>query len=248
LRDRSGAVLLSDFDGTLAPIVSDPMTARPLPGVPDLLRRLAGQLTVVGVVSGRPAEFLATRLAGVGDGVHLVGLYGLEWVTGGAVHHLAEADPWYGPAAEAAAAARAEVPPGAGVEPKGPLLTLHWRNAPGAREWATTFAAKWSGRTGLVAQPGRMSIELHPPIEVDKGTVVERLAAGCSVATFAGDDTGDLAAFAALERVGAAGATVTKVAVADPESPSALVARADLVLPGPAAFVDLLQRLASAAG
>jgi trehalose 6-phosphate phosphatase len=40
---RAGEVALClDFDGTLAPIVDDPDQARPLPGVVELLTRLAG--------------------------------------------------------------------------------------------------------------------------------------------------------------------------------------------------------------
>jgi trehalose 6-phosphate phosphatase len=238
--------LLTDFDGTLAPIVDDPAAARPLPGVPALLGRLARRLAVVGVVSGRPATFLAERLSGTGDDVRLVGLYGMESVRAGVVRHLAEAEPWYAPAAHVAAAARAQAPLGAEVEAKGPMLTLHWRNAPDAERWALGFAAEWSRRTGLEAQPGRMSVELRPPLPVDKGTTVERLAAGCTTVAFAGDDTGDLAAFAALASLGDRGARVIRVAVDDPESPSELVAGADLVVPGPAAFVALLDRLATA--
>src|SRR5213593_3954017 len=37
------AAVVTDFDGTLAPIVADPAAARPLAAVPDLLRRLAAR-------------------------------------------------------------------------------------------------------------------------------------------------------------------------------------------------------------
>ena len=49
------ALLATDFDGTLAPIVADPRAARPLPGAVPALRRLA---RVVGTVRGhhRPAR------------------------------------------------------------------------------------------------------------------------------------------------------------------------------------------------
>ena len=67
-------VLLTDFDGTLAPIVDDPGAARPLPGASDVLEQLGGVLLDVVVVSGRPVEFLTAHLPA---SISIVGLYGL---------------------------------------------------------------------------------------------------------------------------------------------------------------------------
>ena len=61
LRDRLAEIpsaqpllVCLDFDGTLAPIVTRPSDARPLPGTPELLRSLAALPdTEVSVVSGR---------------------------------------------------------------------------------------------------------------------------------------------------------------------------------------------------
>ena len=71
------AGVLTDFDGTLAPIVDDPEAARPLDGVAPVLARLGLRYRVVAVVSGRPVAYLLDRL-GSPKGVTLVGLYGLE--------------------------------------------------------------------------------------------------------------------------------------------------------------------------
>ena len=51
--------ILTDFDGTLSPIVDDPATARPLDGIPDVLDAARPALQRVAVVSGRPVAFLA---------------------------------------------------------------------------------------------------------------------------------------------------------------------------------------------
>ena len=80
---------------------------------------------------------------------------------------------------------------------------------------------------------------------IDKGQVVERLARGCSAACFAGDDAGDLAAFAALDRLALEGTRTVRLAVADEETPPALVAAADVVAGGPAEALALLSALAS---
>ncbi len=248
LADPPATALLTDFDGTLAPIVADPAAARALPGVAALLRALAGRFGVVGVVSGRPAAFLLDRLAGSGPAVRLVGHYGLEWVEAGEIVRHPDVLAWLEPVAGTLEAARAEAPPGVGVEAKGISLTLHWRQAPGAEEWALEFGRDWAERTGLAVQRGRMALELRPPLAVDKGRVVEDLAGGCRAAGFFGDDAGDLAAFAGLDRLAATGVRTVKVAVADPESPADLVAAADLVLDSPAAAVAALESLVGAAG
>jgi trehalose 6-phosphate phosphatase len=243
----STTALLTDFDGTLAPIVADPEQARPLPAAPALLARLADRFAAVAVVSGRPAAFLADRLAAAGPSVRLFGVYGLEWMEGDRVRVAPEAEPWMGPAAEVVAAARGQAPPGVGVEAKGAALAIHWRQAPGAGGWARDFAREWASRTGLVFQPGRFALDLRPPLDIDKGRVVETVAAGCSAACFAGDDAGDLPAFAALDRLAGGGMAVVKMAVADDESPPALAAAADLVVAGPAEALALWGRLADRA-
>jgi len=241
--------VLTDFDGTLAPIVADPDRAAPLPGVPEVLAALTGRFGVVGVISGRPAAFLARHLGAVGPTLRLVGVYGLEWVEDGAVRHAPEAAPWRAAAGEVLEAARAAFAGSAvGIEDKGASVTLHWRRAPEAGERVRAFAAEWAGRTGLALEPGRRAVEFRPPVGIDKGSAVEGLARGCAAACFVGDDAGDLAAFAALDRLRASGTRGVKVAVADVESPPALARQADVVVPGPVAALGLLEALAAGAG
>ncbi len=247
LREPSTTAVLTDFDGTLSPIVADPEEARALPAAPGVLARLAEHFAVVAVVSGRPVAFLARALSGAGPDVRLFGVYGLEWWEGGEVHVAPEAEPWVERAGQVVAAARRQAPAGVGVEGKGAALAIHWRRAPGAGGWAQEFARDWARRTGLVLQPGRRALELRPPLPIDKGQVVERVAGGCTAACFAGDDAGDLSAFAALDRLARRGLGVVRVAVADEESPPELVAAADVVVDGPFEALALLDRLAAAA-
>lgn len=247
LRDRSReSALFLDYDGTLAPIVADPAGARPLRGVPALLSRLAEQLGLVAVVSGRPAQFLLDAL-GRPSGVHLAGLYGMEVVAGdGAVRTAPEAERWRPVVEEVTRVAAAGAPPGVEVEAKGLTVTFHWRRAPGCAPWVQETARQAVLGTGLVAQPGRMAIELRPPVGDDKGTLVERWAGGYAVAAFFGDDVGDLPAFAALGTLAAAGVAVARVAVADDETPPEVAAAADLVVDGPREAVHLLHLVAGA--
>jgi trehalose 6-phosphate phosphatase len=216
--------------------------------VPALLADLAARFELVAVVSGRPPAFLAEVL-GEPAGVELVGLYGLARALGG----TEEAARWAGVIDEVVAEARAEAPEGVYVEPKGLTTTLHWRHAPDARPWVESFAGRQAAARGLALHPGRMELELRPPIAVDKGTVVHALAAehdGLRAVAAFGDDMGDLPAFAAVgELTGPDGVPLTAVRVAavDHESPSEVAARADLTVHGAAGAVTLLRALADAA-
>ena len=237
--DPGHSALCLDFDGTLSPIVSDPVGARPWPGVPALLARLATRFAVVAVISGRPADFLHEVL-GSPAGVTLVGLYGLGQVG-------PDARPWEPVIAAVVDRARAEAPSGIYVEPKGLTVTLHWRHAPETGAWAHEFAAREEAGHGLQVHPGRMSLELRPPLQVDKGTVVRSLVEGMQAVAVFGDDLGDLPAFDAVAELAARGVAVARVAVIDAESDELVAARSDLVVEGPAGAVALLEQLAQAA-
>jgi trehalose 6-phosphate phosphatase len=89
-----------------------------------------------------------------------------------------------------------------------------------------------------------MSVELHPPIEADKGTAVEQLAADLEAVYYVGDDVGDLPAFDALDRLAASSDRASlRVALGSDESPPELISRADVVLDGTAAVPGFLESL-----
>src|SRR2546430_2674998 len=77
--DPGRALVAVDYDGTLAPIVADPGQARPAPGALDALRRLAGTLGALAIVTGRPAAEVV-RLGGLDavPGLVVAGQYGAE--------------------------------------------------------------------------------------------------------------------------------------------------------------------------
>jgi trehalose 6-phosphate phosphatase len=242
--DAATAALFLDFDGSLAPIVDDPAAARVLPAAHAALVRLVPLLGTVAVVSGRPAEFLLDAL-GIG---HLVyaGTYGLERVVDGVVVVDPRVAPWLDAVARAADEAEAALP-GLLVERKGRVaVTIHWRTQPERGPEATAWADAAAARLGLEAPlRGRMAVELRPPVPVDKGTTVVDLARDSTTAAFAGDDAGDLPAFAALRasvRAGGLRHAVT-IGVASDEGPPEL-RDADVVVDGPRGLAALLDALA----
>ncbi len=230
--------------------MAEPSAAVALPGADAVLVRLAARFGQVAVVSGRPVPFLVERLPrAAASAVELVGLYGLE-VAGpdGVVRSHPEVARWQGAVDEAADLLAAAAPPGVLVERKGASVTVHWRADPGCEPWVRDAVGAEAGRSGLAAHPARASLELRPPVAVDKGTVVEERCAGMVAACYLGDDVGDVPAFAALRRWAAAtGAAAVGVAAEDEETDPTVRSAADVVVPGPAAVLAILDWLAGAA-
>lgn len=253
LDDPAGAVLALDFDGVLAPIVADPTRSRAHEGVVPVLSRLAPLLGSIVVITGRPAA-VAVEYAGVAGiaalrGLVVYGLYGVERWDG----RSGEVD---APPLEAGvAAARAELPSllddlgmaDVHLEDKGRSLALHTRRTPDPERSMARLAEPLAGlaaRHGLAVEPGRMVIELRPP-GTDKGRALRRHVAECGGRTvvYAGDDLGDLPAFAAIDELRLAGTPGLKVCSGSAEV-RALADRADLVVDGPVGVVAFLDALA----
>ncbi len=219
-------------------------------GATVVLSRLAARFASVTVVSGRPVGFLWDRLGAVAADpvapVRLVGLYGMEsaGADGSVVLH-GSAVAWRAVVAAAADRLRPGAPDGVEVEVKGPAVTVHFRRAPAAGAWVASRTATEAAASGLVAHPGRRSVELRPPLAIDKGTVVRRAAEGCRAVAFFGDDIGDLPAFVELARLRRSGDCATVgVAVVDRETAPEVAAAADLSVDGPEGALAVLEWLA----
>jgi trehalose 6-phosphate phosphatase len=248
-REPARALIATDFDGTLSPIVADPREARADPGAVAGLRGLAGVVGTLAVITGRPAEE-AVGLGGFEGvpGLIVLGHYGLERWEDGALTAPAAL-----PGVEAArerlpgVLAGAGAPEGVWVEDKGSAVAVHTRRTAdpeGALEVLREPLAGLAAETGLAVEPGRMVIELRPP-GMDKGAALTALVAErkAGPVLFAGDDLGDLAAFAAVRALRGEGHPGVTVCSASGEV-SELAAGADLVVDGPAGVAALLSWLA----
>jgi trehalose 6-phosphate phosphatase len=260
LADPGRGVVALDFDGTLAPIVPDPGSARAHPEAVPALARLAPLIASVAVVTGRPAE-LAVRYGGFAgvpglERLVVLGHYGAERWDAASGEVRAPGDH---PGVAALRAAlpgfldRAGAQPGTSVEDKGLSLAVHTRRTADPEAALDALEAplrELAARHGLIAEPGRMVLELRPP-GMDKGLALsEHLReVGAGPVVYGGDDLGDLAAFDAVHRhrgQGHPGLLVCSGGGDNGEAVAELAARADLVVPGPAGIVAFLRALADA--
>lgn len=251
------AVVALDFDGTLADIVPDPEQARAHPGAVPAIAALAPKVASVAVITGRPAGVAVRHggFAGVPGLDHLVvlGHYGAErWDAVSSTVHAPAPHP-------GVAAVRAELPGvldrfdswhGTWIEEKGQALAVHTRRAAdpqAAFDALRSPLGELAARHGLIVEPGRLVLELRPP-GMDKGVALAKYVRETDAESvlYAGDDLGDLAAYAAVEKLrteGPDGIPGLLVCSGSAEVPE-LAERADLLLPGPAAVVDFLAALA----
>jgi trehalose 6-phosphate phosphatase len=250
--DPAHAAILTDVDGTLAPIVPRPEEAAVPPRATELLARLNERYGLVGCVSGRQAEE-ARVLVGLED-IAYAGNHGLElWLPGEKAPRL---DPsLQGREREApdfisklGAASLAQA--GLRLEDKGPIQALHWRGAEDERaaEAHAHELAAAAGRAGLELRWGRKVLELRPPGGGGKDAAVAALLAtdGMTSAVYAGDDRTDLDAFRRLRALRQHGELEIAVCVGilSEEGPPEIAEEADLTVDGPAGWLALLEALA----
>ena len=251
LREPGRAGIFMDFDGTLSEIVTIPSDARPAEGAREVLERLAGSFSVVAIVSGRSA---ADLLEWIGPGIEIWGVHGAETVFDGKVVLSPSAKPHRALMERVLSEARRRVAElgidGVLVEDKTTVVNLHYRAAEDheyAGELLDGIAAELARDHGLFRATGRLTFELRAPEPFSKADVVLARAreAQLDAVLFAGDDTVDIPAFEALDILAAEGVATVKVAVASSEAPAGLLARADMVVPGPQGAVALLESLVS---
>jgi trehalose 6-phosphate phosphatase len=255
------AVVGLDFDGTLAPIVDDPESAHIHPDAPQVLLDLSSAVRAVAVVTGRPArkvlelgglDEVGLELDRNGRELLVFGQYGFErWTsTSGRVVSPRPPQGLTGFLQELPRVLRDADAPDAFVEDKGLAIAVHTRRLEdpvGAFERLEPRLRDLAERHGMTVEPGRQVIEARSPGS-DKGTVVRTLAEDLAAGgfLFAGDDLGDLEAFAAVEELRGGGLPTLLVCSASDEE-SALVERSDVVVKGPDGVLDLLRRFADAA-
>lgn len=232
LRQSPALCVGSDFDGTLAAIVSHPDLARLEPRSRAALQSLvASPAARLAVVSGRRLDELH-NLLGL-EGAYLVGVGGLEAQdeTGRQVHS-GPLDPALPQDVRAGLDEWCKAFPGAWVEVKGPALAVHYRAVPDRIQPA--FCAGVRRRLGPFRRSakilhGKKVYEILPAGAPDKATAVAAWIEGHEprgLLMYFGDDSNDEPVHAMVrERGGFAVAVGRKASLAEYalESPSDVI-------------------------
>ena len=188
-----------DYDGTLAPLVDDPMDARPNRDSVAALRQLAElSNTHVAVISGRSLRDLAT-LSRFPEEIRLVGSHGSEFELGFAsklnpdlIRLRTQITQAISELAEKYGAISEEKPTG---------VTFHTRNfdEETAARAMSEIHEKLATFEGIHTRTGHNVIEMSV-IDTNKGTAIEtiRSQVGASAVLFIGDDVTDEDGFAVL--------------------------------------------------
>ena len=247
-QDLNTVAVLTDIDGTLAPIVPTPDLSEVPKELRELLRRLSRRCRVVAGISGRAAEE-AFKLVGLEEMVYY-GNHGFEVLRGSEVEVIPEATPYRAAIEELEEKAREELGPlGAFIEEKGITASIHYRNVSSeVGERCKAFVKREGERLGLRITVGRGVVEARPPVRADKGTSVRRLIEEYSPerALFIGDDTTDLDAFRELEALREEGVLVEtlRVGVKSDEGPLEITSESDLIVDGVEGVEEVLRVLA----
>lgn len=225
-------LIACDYDGTLAPIVSDPREAHPKRESVVALRNLAGMSqTPVAVISGRALRDLAS-LIGAPEDIHLVGSHGSEFDLDFATHLPDEAR-------QLRERLREELVElsgtgnGFAIEEKPASIAFHYRNAADdeADRALSRILEGPACYEGVVTRHGKKVIELGV-VTTHKGAALDMLRhrVGATAAIFIGDDLTDEDAFATLRgpdigiKVGD-GETAASFRVKDSDEVAQLLAR-----------------------
>lgn len=202
---RQPRALLLDYDGTIAPFVSDRTRAYPYATIPELLDTIMAECeTHVAIISGRPARDIPPLLQtkGLPD---IWGSHGLERLKPNGEYVCAPLDiKAIAQLQEAESRLRSSGLQSA-IEMKPGCIAVHWRGrstkeAEQVKASAYQCLARFVGNTGLWLSEFDGGLELRSRI-CNKRTAVERileeLGSNSSIA-YLGDDQTDEDAFRAL--------------------------------------------------
>ena len=217
-------LLAFDFDGTLAPIVSDPASAA-MRGSTRRLLAQAAQLYPCAVISGRPEADVLRLLGGV-TVWYVIGNRALQPPE--QAQRLAEVVDGWRPVLRDRLAGHA----GVAIEDKGVSLAIHYRHAADRERARLAIQATATLLQNVRVLQGKEAVNLLPADGPDKSVALERVRTplGCPRALYVGDDAGDEDVFAMGPsvigvRVGAANNSAARWYLHDQEEVDALLDR-----------------------
>ena len=229
-------ILITDFDGTLADVVTDPALAAARPDSLEAVRRLSELLADVIVLSSRTHTDLEQRIQI--PQARLIGDSGMAIPRHAQRQALEQFNH--------DASKLLERTPGTSLETKPASSAIHFRNSELTGEEMMALIKPLLDGGRLAAALGRKVVEVHAP-RAGKGSALAALlpAEDPAGVVCLGDDENDRSMF---EYVSSLDVPHMCIGVDSPEAPMDLFGRCDLVVSGPAgaaAFLDVIVQWAS---
>ena len=244
--------LVTDFDGTLSPIVPHPDNAAITPAAKESLQQLSHLMALVAVVSGRAVDDVRTRT----DLPRLVysGNHGMErWVSNG-IQVAPAVEPYLPNIARIRDEIAQHLLHGMWIEDKKVTLSVHYRQADNpqtTREDMLPLLRQLTEAHNVELFEGRMIFEVRPPVDLDKGTIFRQLVSeyALDAALFIGDDVTDAHALRVARQLRHSGdcyaLAVGVMAADEDETPSAVLESSDVLVSGVSGVESLLAWLGS---
>jgi len=196
---RSAVLLVAaDYDGTLAPLVSDPASAEAHPEALVALKAMTAMpQTHVAIVSGRSLVDLGQHFKDL-DRAHLIGSHGSEFEPGFATP-ISPDSMVLVDRVKAEAQQIAAQTPGTMVELRPVGVAFHYRNTQLSAEAVDQLLGGLMSHPGIYVRHGKQVVEFSV-VQTDKGRALQSLRqrVGASLVVFFGDDVTDEDAFAML--------------------------------------------------
>ena len=229
--------LITDVDGTISKTAPTPQQARVSPLCRHYLLKLSSHLALVAAISGRPVNQVR-KMVGI-DNMVYIGNHGMERGRG-VKNEFPDITHDYSRVIKSMIK---ELTPllsseGISIEDKGVTATIHYRLSPepqlAERKILNTLNASTRAKSLRVIR-GKMSFNLLPPTETDKGTATMDLIREYNLqgGIYLGDDYTDIDAFKAIHTArhnrnfqGLA------IGIISSETPEKLVTEADFTLNG----------------
>ncbi len=229
--------LITDFDGTISETAPTSQQARVSQICQQYLAILSQHLALVAIVSGRPAAEVRNMLNL--DRVVYIGNHGLERWAEGHSEFIEDASNY----PEVIKAVIKELAPllsmeGISIEDKEITATIHYRlchDPQMAEKHILTVLQSLPITRRLRVIPGRMSLNLLPPVEANKGTATLDLIGEYNLqgGIYLGDDFTDIDAFKAIHSASrSSDFQGFAIGVASQEISQELVAETDFTLNG----------------
>ncbi len=227
--------LITDVDGTISQTAPTPQEAKVSPLCRYYLSLLCNHLTLVAAISGRPVAEVK-HMINI-NGLVYIGNHGLERWSEGHSEFTKDAQDYSG----VIKAVVKELTPllsieGISIQDKGITATIHYRLCPDPQSakkdiLTAVEGLPQAGRLRIIQE--KMAIDLLPPVEVNKGTVILDLIQEYNLqgGIYLGDDLTDFDAFRAIR---AASCNLNfqgfAIGITSQEMPPQLVAEVDFTL------------------